>query len=120
MGQTGTSQGGQVVLLTMEAGNSSGALVRTDKDDYAPGTTVVITGRGWQPGETVKLTLHQDPMRDNDTELTAIADGSGAFYEHRLRSGGVRCRRSLRADGDRAGERADARRRRSPMRSLKA
>ena len=77
VGQTGTSQGGQVVLLTMEAGNASGATVKTDKDDYAPFTTVVITGAGWQPGETVRLSLHHDPIRDNDTELTAVADGSG-------------------------------------------
>jgi hypothetical protein len=79
VGQTGTSQGGQVVLLTMEAGNASGALVKTNKDDYAPRETVTITGTGWQPGEQVKLTLHMDPLRDADTELTATADGSGLF-----------------------------------------
>jgi len=79
VGQTGTTQGGQVVLLTMEAGNASGALVKTDKDDYAPRETVTITGTGWQPGEQVKLTLHMDPLRDADTELTATADGSGIF-----------------------------------------
>jgi hypothetical protein len=79
VGQTGTSVGGQVVLLTMEAGNSSGAIVKTDKDDYAPGTTVVITGSGWAANETVKLTLHMDPLRDADTELTATADDKGNF-----------------------------------------
>jgi len=79
VGQTGTTQGGQVVLLTMEAGNASGALVKTDKDDYPPGMTVVITGSGWGPNETVKLSLHMDPLRDADTELTATADGSGNF-----------------------------------------
>jgi len=79
VGQTGTSQGGQVILLTMDAGNTSGAVVRTDKDDYAPGQTVTITGLGWQPGETVKLTLHMDPLRDSDAELTATADASGNF-----------------------------------------
>jgi hypothetical protein len=79
VGQTGSSQGGQVILLTMEAGNTSAAVVRTDKDDYAPGQTVTITGSGWQAGETVKLTLHMDPLRDSDTELTATADGSGNF-----------------------------------------
>ena len=79
VGQTGTSQGGQVVLLTMEAGNSSGATVKTDQDDYAPGTTVVITGAGWQANEVVELTLHMDPLRDADTELTATADAGGTF-----------------------------------------
>ena len=77
VGQTGTSVGGQVVLLTMEAGNSTGATVKTDKDDYAPGTTVAITGAGWEPGETVKLVLHHDPTRDADTELTATATSDG-------------------------------------------
>src|SRR6185503_18442694 len=79
VGQTGTTQGGQVVLLTMEAGNSSGALVRTDRDDYPPGDIVTITGSGWEPGETVRLTLHMDPLRDSDTELSAVADGNGNF-----------------------------------------
>jgi hypothetical protein len=77
VGQTGTAVGGQVVLLTMEAGNSTGATVKTDKDDYPPGMTVVITGAGWQPGETVRLTLHMDPVRESDTELSAVADASG-------------------------------------------
>lgn len=77
VGQTGTTQGGQVVLLTMEAGNASGAVVKTDKDDYAPGTTVVISGSGWQANETVKLSLHMDPLRASDTELTATADANG-------------------------------------------
>lgn len=77
VGQTGTSQGGQVVLLTMEAGNASGATVRTDKNDYSPGETVTITGAGWESGESVRITLHMDPLRDADTELSATADGNG-------------------------------------------
>src|SRR5207247_1168756 len=31
------------------------ATVKTDKDDYAPGEVVTITGSGWQPFETVTL-----------------------------------------------------------------
>ena len=79
IGQTGTTQGGQVVLLTMEAGNSSGALVKTDRNDYAPGEVVTMTGSGWQPGEMIKLSLHMDPLRDSDTELMATADANGNF-----------------------------------------
>src|SRR5712691_9237565 len=33
------------------------ATVTTDKVDYQPGDTVVITGTGWQAGETVALTI---------------------------------------------------------------
>ncbi len=77
VGQTGTTVGGQVVLLTSAGGNSGGAVVKTDLDDYAPGTTVVMTGTGWQPGETVSLTLHEDPLIDADRTFTTVADASG-------------------------------------------
>lgn len=79
VGQTGTSTGGQVVLLTLAAGNTSTAVVATDKDDYPPGETVTITGAGWQPGETVSLTLHEDPLQHADRVLTAVADENGGF-----------------------------------------
>ena len=55
------------------------ATVKTDKDDYAPGQTVVITGGGWQPGETVTLLLQEDvsPAFHDDLVLTATADENG-------------------------------------------
>jgi VCBS repeat-containing protein len=108
VGQTGTSQGGQVVLLTMEAGNAAGATVKTDKADYPPGTTVVITGSGWQAGETVNLTLHMDPLRDADTQLTATADGNGSFTNTQFAPGDydVGVRFVLTAVGEASGRRA--------------
>ncbi len=42
------------------------ATVQTDKQDYYAGETVVITGSGWQPGETVKLVISEDPKRHDD------------------------------------------------------
>jgi trimeric autotransporter adhesin len=110
VGQTGTSQGGQVVLLTMEAGNASGATVKTDKDDYGPGETVTIAGGGWQAGEEVKLSLHMDPLRDADTELSATADGNGNItntdFSPATYDIGVRF--VLTAVGQRSGRRAQA------------
>src|SRR6266581_2434773 len=53
------------------------ATVKTDKDDYAPGTTVTITGSGWQPGETVTLTLVESPLTDTHPTMTAVADAFG-------------------------------------------
>src|SRR5882724_4735237 len=58
---------------------ASAATVATDKADYAPGQTVVITGSGWEPGETVVLILHEEPQLDPDLELTAFADANGDF-----------------------------------------
>jgi uncharacterized repeat protein (TIGR02543 family) len=56
------------------------ATVKTDKDDYAPGTTVVITGSGWQPGETVHLLLHEVGTGEPDVPLIATANASGAIF----------------------------------------
>ena len=56
------------------------ATVKTDKDDYAPGTFVTITGNGWQPGETVNLTLHEVGTGAPDTPLNAIADEQGNIF----------------------------------------
>jgi len=54
--------------------------------DYAPGETVGITGTGWQPGETVTLTVSNLTNPDvycgaTDPHLswTIVADGSGDF-----------------------------------------
>jgi len=79
------SQGG--LLLTAGGFNSNGTLasaelygfatVKTDASDYAPGSVVTISGTGWQPGETVTLTLVESPLVDTHPVLTAVADGQG-------------------------------------------
>ncbi len=59
--------------------------VTTDKGDYAPGETVIITGTDWQPGEEVELHVHHaegDP-EGTDPEYhqpwLVTADSEGAF-----------------------------------------
>jgi hypothetical protein len=59
--------------------DASAATVTTDQLDYSPGTTVVITGSGWEPGETIVLVLHEEPQLDPDLLLTAVADDNGDF-----------------------------------------
>src|SRR5438046_683137 len=68
-----------VGFLAPRALRASAATVATDKADYAPGENVVITGSGWEPGETVVLILHEDPELDPDLRLTAFADSNGDF-----------------------------------------
>jgi hypothetical protein len=53
------------------------SLIKTDKDDYAPGETAVITGTGWMPGEEVRLLFQEDPAVHDDYELTVVADAAG-------------------------------------------
>ncbi|PYX05983.1 MAG: hypothetical protein DMG88_19840, partial [Acidobacteria bacterium] len=53
------------------------ATVKTDAADYPPGTTVNIAGSGWQPGETVTLTLVESPLLDTHGPYTVTADAFG-------------------------------------------
>ncbi|MGE5316484.1 MAG: hypothetical protein ACM3ME_00715, partial [Chloroflexota bacterium] len=57
--------------------------VATDKEDYWPGETVIITGTGWLPGEAVQLTLvHLDPIPTHDHESWFTwADSAGNIYD---------------------------------------
>ncbi len=59
---------------------SQDATITVDKTDYVPGETVVITGSGFQPGETVDFLLHVEPLTSPDTTLTSsVADENGNF-----------------------------------------
>jgi MBG domain (YGX type)/Galactose oxidase, central domain/Kelch motif len=53
------------------------ATVKTDKDDYWPGEPVTVTGSGWQPGETVVLTISEDADTHSDFIYNAVADEAG-------------------------------------------
>jgi uncharacterized protein GlcG (DUF336 family) len=58
------------------------ATVTTDKLDYAPGEYVIITGSGWEPGETIVLHFDEEPKPATcllSHDLTATADASGNF-----------------------------------------
>ncbi len=72
------------LALTTRA-NAQGPSVTTDSTDYLPGSTVSITGSGFQPNEIITLqVLHSDNNGDNDTSAAhqpwvLQADNSGNF-----------------------------------------
>ncbi len=70
------------------------ATVSTNKPDYAPGETVIITGTGYAAGETVQLTLVEDPAIHANVVLSAVADAAGNIsnsnYSPELHDIGVR------------------------------
>ncbi|HMH79084.1 MAG TPA: YDG domain-containing protein, partial [Candidatus Acidoferrum sp.] len=84
---TGTALKQDGILFLAGGSNSTGTLssaelygfatVKTDKADYAPGSVVTITGSGWQPGETVTLTLVESPLVDTHPVMTSVADSTG-------------------------------------------
>src|SRR5262249_41871120 len=55
------------------------ATVTTDKGDYTPGETVIMTGTGWMPGETVELLIQEDPVTHGNLIFYAQADFNGDF-----------------------------------------
>src|SRR4051812_32188424 len=42
------------------------ATISTDQGDYPPGSTAIITGSGFQPGEDVTLQVLHDPTGGDD------------------------------------------------------
>jgi len=54
--------------------------VTTDKADYYPGETVIVTGNGWLPGERVSLFFSETPYQFVPLTLYAEADSTGAIY----------------------------------------
>src|SRR4030095_12192533 len=67
------------VLSSTPVFASSSAQITTDKLDYAPGETAHISGRGFQPGETVRLKIHEDPHTPQERGFDATADAAGNF-----------------------------------------
>ncbi|MEO6230216.1 MAG: MBG domain-containing protein, partial [Ferruginibacter sp.] len=63
------------------------ATVTTDKDDYAPGEYVIITGTGWQPGETVSFHFDETPKPAAcllPHDMTVTADAGGNIYNNQF------------------------------------
>ncbi|MFL5493448.1 MAG: beta strand repeat-containing protein, partial [Gemmatimonadales bacterium] len=100
-----------VVLATVagEPSNPDIATVQTDREDYFPPDTVIITGAGWEPGETVGLRIQRDAA-SGDTTLTATADGAGHILNQQFEidSTAIGVRFTLTATGQTSGRTAQA------------
>jgi MBG domain (YGX type)/YDG domain/Galactose oxidase, central domain/Kelch motif len=89
-GHTITELGGQALVLggVNSSGTvlnssavlaSSGASISTDRMDYAPGEIAHITGRSFQPGEVVRVKIHEDPHTPQERGFDTTADAEGNF-----------------------------------------
>src|SRR5215831_4057676 len=73
--------------------------VITDKEDYSPGQTVLITGFGFQAGESVTLqVLHDGAMGDNET-----SDAHAPWYTTADENGDIFSTWIVPVDEDEAG-----------------
>jgi hypothetical protein len=82
LGSTGGRPGGAAFDVS-GGGGGSGPTLTTDKPDYLPGDTVLFSGTGWAPNDTVTITIHEDPQWSNpDRTVTAVVDGNGNLSSH--------------------------------------
>jgi len=86
VGATGASfslSGTSGKMSATTSATTSGPTIATDKPDYSPGDTVTFSGTGWVAGDTVTITIHEDPhWTQEDRTVVAVADGSGNFTNH--------------------------------------
>ena len=74
----GANSGGSA-LNSFSLLSSSPSTITTDKLDYAPGEVATITGRDFQPGETVRVKIHEDPHTPQERGFDITADTNGNF-----------------------------------------
>lgn len=60
---------------------TSGATVASDKDDYPPGGHVVLSGAGWQPGESVHIHVEDDQNKTWSRSVNVVADDQGSIVD---------------------------------------
>lgn len=67
---------GQMDMPTYPLGSEP--TVVSDKDDYAPGETAIITGSGWTLDTSVRIHIDEDPHYDhhNDFNVAVKSDGT--------------------------------------------
>ncbi|PKO10613.1 MAG: hypothetical protein CVU40_05800, partial [Chloroflexi bacterium HGW-Chloroflexi-2] len=73
-----------ILMMTLNAPLSVFAYTYTDKEDYQPGETVIISGDnsdeiGYLPGETVHVDVYGPPDFDVFLTCDAVADENGAW-----------------------------------------
>jgi CSLREA domain-containing protein len=77
------------VALAQDAGDPTGTpspaplgpTIQSDKEDYPPADTVILTGSGWQPGETVNINVNDDEGQTWNRNVDVIADENGNVRE---------------------------------------
>src|ERR671913_1299217 len=55
--------------------------IQSDKEDYPPSDTVILTGSGWQPGESVNINVNDDEGQTWNRNVDVIADENGGVRD---------------------------------------
>jgi hypothetical protein len=63
------------------SGPGSAPTISSDKADYAPGDAVVLTGEGWQAGESVQIDVEDSEGKTWTHQVTVTADEGGSVRD---------------------------------------
>ena len=64
-------------LLTAGASADTAPSIASDKEDYAPGELVTLSGTGWQSGEQVHINVNDDEGASWQRDVDVVADADG-------------------------------------------
>src|SRR5688500_18082404 len=75
--------GGTAMALTADPSGTTAPAptIQSDKDDYAPGETVTLTGSNWQPGESVHINVNDDSSATWSRDVDVTADANGGVQD---------------------------------------
>src|SRR5436309_8120734 len=63
------------------ATSAGGATFATDRDDYVPGQTLNLSGRGWPAGDSLDVVLDETPQNHPPVRWAIGTDASGSFTD---------------------------------------
>jgi hypothetical protein len=79
------TQGEEADIVDPSANTLPAQTIQSDKDDYAPGKSVTLTGSNWQPGESVHISVNDDQGKTWSRNVEVTADASGRIqYQFQL------------------------------------
>jgi large repetitive protein len=81
----------------------NGPSISSDKADYSPGETVVLSGSGWLPGEHVHITVNDDVGQTWVRESDVNADAGGSLTDEFQLPDSFIARYAVTAVGDASG-----------------
>jgi hypothetical protein len=68
-------------ILFATSSTDDGLSISTDKDDYAPGDTVHLTGAGWPADDVLEIRLDDEPATHDPHTWTTTVGADGTFHD---------------------------------------
>ena len=93
-----------VTADAQESGGNAQPTISSDKADYPPGGTVVLTGSNWQPGESVNIFVNDDAGKTWSRDVDVTADENGNIRDEFQLPSWFVAQYSVKATGAQSGE----------------